>query len=55
MDDEVELQQIFGSLDLSYGEEFCDCKIFVVGDNVNWRSQTFKVVLPNFEGFIDHK
>ena len=43
-------------MDLSSGEEFCGCKIFeifVVGDNVDWRSWTFGVVSQNFEGFED--
>ena len=58
MDDEVELQQIFGPTDLSSSEEFGGCEIFeifVVGDDVNWRSRTFEVVSPNFEGFKDCK
>ena len=57
-DDKVELQQIFGPSNLSSGEEFGGHKvfeIFVVGDAVNWRSWTFEVVSPNFEGFEDHK
>ena len=56
MDDKVELRQIFRPLDLSFGEKFGGCKIFkvfVAGDNVNWRSWTFKVVSPDFEGFED--
>ena len=54
--DEVELQQIFRPTDLLSGEEFCGhkiFKIFVVSDNVDQRSQAFKVVSPNFEGFED--
>ena len=53
-DDEVELQQIFGTTDLLSSEEFGGCKIFeifVVGDDVDRRSWTFEVVSPNFEGF----
>ena len=45
-------------MDLSSGEGFGGheiFKIFVVGDNVDWRSWTFKVVSPNFEGFEDHE
>ena len=30
-------------------------EIFVVGDDINQRSQTFEVVLQNFEGFEDHE
>ena len=30
-------------------------KIFVVGDNIDQRSQTFEVVSPDFEGFKDCK
>ena len=55
-DDVVELQQIFGPLDLSSGEECGGCKIFkifVVGDDVDQRSWAFEVVSPNFEGFED--
>ena len=58
MDDEVKLQQIFRPLDLSSGEEFGSRKIFeifVVGNDIDWRSQTFEVVSSNFEGFEDHK
>ena len=58
MDDEVELQHIFKPLNLLSGEEFGGrkiFKIFVVGDDIDWRSQTFKVVSPNFEGFEDCK
>ena len=43
-------------MDLSSGEEFGDheiFKIFVVCDDVYWRSWTFKVVSPDFEGFKD--
>ena len=53
-DDEVELQQMFGPLDLLSGEKFGGRKIFeifVVGDDVNQRTQTFEVVSPKFEGF----
>ena len=45
-------------MELSSSEEFGGHKIFeifVVGDDVNQRSQTFKVVSPNFEGFEDCK
>ena len=58
MDDKIELRQIFRPMDLSSGEEFCGCKIFeicVVGDDIDWRSQTFEVVSPDFEGFKDCK
>ena len=43
---------------MSSGEKFGDreiFKIFVVGDDINRRSQTFEVVSPNFEGFKNHK
>ena len=43
---------------MSLGEQFGGCdifEIFVVGDNVDQRSWTFKVVSPNFEDFEDHK
>ena len=45
-------------MDLSLSEEFGGreiFEIFVVGDDVNWRSRTFEVVSPDFEGFEDHE
>ena len=45
-------------MDLSSSEEFGAheiFEIFVVGDNIDWRSCTSKVVSPNLEGFEDHK
>ena len=45
-------------MDLSSDEKFGGCKIFeifVIGDDINWRSWTFEVVSPDFEGFKDHK
>ena len=30
-------------------------EIFVIGDDVDQRSWTFKVVSPDFEGFEDHE
>ena len=57
-DDEVELRQTFRPSDLSSGEEFGGriiFKIFVVSDNIDWRSQTFEVVSPDFEGFKDRE
>ena len=56
--DEVELWQIFRPPDVLSGEEFGGheiLKIFVVGDNIDRRSQTFEVVSPNFEGFEDRE
>ena len=43
-------------MDLSSSEEFGGreiFEIFVVGDDVDRRSWTFKVVSPDFEGFED--
>ena len=40
------------------GEEFGGRKIFeifVVGDDIDQRSQTFEVVSPDFEGFKDRE
>ena len=57
-DDKAELQQIFRPMDLSSGEEFHGCEIFevfVVRDDINQRSWTFKVVSPDFEGFEDRE
>ena len=45
-------------MDLLSGEEFGGheiFEIFVVSDNIDWRSQTFEVVSPDFEGFEDRK
>ena len=45
-------------MDLSSGEEFGGCKIFeifVVSDDVDWRSWTFEVLSPDSEGFEDCK
>ena len=41
-------------MDLFSSKEFGGCEIFeifVVGDDVDRRSRTFKVVSPDFEGF----
>ena len=57
VDDKVEWRQIFRLTDL-FGDTVCGYEIFksfVDGDNINWRSQTFMVVSPNFEGFKEHK
>ena len=30
-------------------------EIFVIGDDLDWRSRTFEVVSPDFEGFKDRE
>ena len=43
---------------MSSGGKFGGCEMFeicVVSDDVDWRSWTFKVVFPCFEGFEDCK
>ena len=53
-DDEVELRQVLGPLDLMSCQEFGGGKIFevlVIRDDINWSRSSFEVMSPNFEGF----
>ena len=56
VNDKVELAEVLGPSSLSAVEELGRCEIFevlVIGDDVNRRRGTFKVVTPNAESFED--
>ena len=45
-------------MDLSSGEQFGGCeifKIFVIGDDIDQRSQIFEIMSPDVEGFKHHE
>jgi len=57
-DDKVKLKEVLGPLCLPPGQHLGSrkiLKVFMIHNNVNGISQTFQVVLPNFESFKNSK
>ena len=57
-DNKIELGKVLGLLYLSLGQDLGSrkiLKVFMIHNNVDKISQTFQVVLPNFESFKDSK
>ena len=53
-DDEVELAEEFGPLDLAVGEKFSGrkiLKIFMIYYHIDWGQRSLKVMMPDFEHF----
>ena len=57
-DNQVKSTKVLGPTSLSPGEHFCSQKIlqiFMVSNNINRKSRTFKIIMPCFESFMDCK